>query len=638
MTIKKRLRIICLGFSIMPLMIVYWLGKNAGLAGNNAFEHAVALALMSSILLGLFSSGAVKYWFLGKQLEKIKEFCLAVKDGSYHVFLPVPNESSDIDDENEMVELMRTMNWMAHHIKLNEESLQSQKEELEQAYTKQLIVQKKLENRTKQLTEVLHKVRNLLDHAGQGFVSFGQELKVAPEYSAECITIFQKEIAEESIAKLLYPLDEKQEEFVTNVLEKIFTVEDNFLRETYFTLLPSEIAIDCTYIKIDYKFIHKESHKEIMLILTDVTEVRKMEEQIQEEKDILSMVVKVVTQYEDFSDAVAGYTAFCEDELPGIVQADCLISEKLSTIFRIIHTWKGTFAQLNMQNIVKELHNVEGELAALREEEVIPAAAFIELISAYSSERMVSWLTDDTNILKRILGDGFLRQHTMVNIEKAKLHQLKEKIRHWPGSSQKQEIALGLEMLTYRPFQDLLRAYPEYTVSLAKRYEKGVHPFVITGEQVFVNPETYHDAAQTFVHLFRNAVAHGLETMEERLDAGKEESGRISCKVQLAENDILVMIKDDGCGIDTERLKKVAVERKILDRRAALSLSDDEAMQLIFADGFSSASCADDISGRGVGLYAVRSEVEKLGGKIEVHSEMGVGTEFRLIVPLLHSI
>ncbi len=638
MTIKKRLRIICLVFSIIPLLIVYFLGKNAGLAGNNAFEHAVALALMSSILLGLFSSGAVRYWFLGKQLEKIKEFCLAVKDGSYHVFLPVPNESSDIDDENEMVELMRTMNWMAHHIKLNEESLQSQKEELEQAYTKQLIVQKKLENRTKQLAEVLHKVRNLLDHAGQGFVSFGQELKVAAEYSAECVTIFKKEIAEESIAKLLYPIDEKQEEFVTNVLKKIFTVEDSFLRETYFTLLPNEVVIDCTYIKVDYKFIHKDSHKEIMLILTDVTKVRKMEEQIQEEKDILSMVVKVVTQYNDFSDAVEGYTVFCTEELPGIVKADCSISEKLSTMFRIMHTWKGTFAQLNMQHIVKELHDVEGELAALREEEVIPAAAFMELICSYTSERMVSWLKDDINILKSILGDGFLEQHNMVNIEKAKLHQLKEKIRQWPDSPQKQEISLGLEVLTYCPFKELLRAYTEYTVSLAKRYEKEVHPFVITGDHVLVNPETYHDAAQTFVHLFRNAVAHGLETAEERLDAGKEEIGRISCEVKLIEGYILVMIKDDGCGIDTERLKNIAVESGILDPKTALSLSDEEAGQLIFADGFSSASCADDISGRGVGLYAVRMEVKKLGGRVEVHSELGMGTEFHLFLPFPQTI
>jgi two-component system chemotaxis sensor kinase CheA len=632
---------ICLIFSIMPLMIVYWLGKNAGLAGNSAFEHAIALGLMSSILLGLFSSGVVRYWFLGKQLEKIKEFCLAVKDGSYNVFLSVPNESSDVDDENEMVELMRNMNWMAHHIKLNEESLQSQKDELEKAYVEQLLVQKQLENRTSQLTEVLHKVRNLLDHAGQGFVSFGQELKVADEYSAECVMIFNKEIAGEDIAKLLYSEDQKQEEFVTKVLKKIFTVEDDYLRETYFTLLPSEIVVDRTYIKIDYKFIShcsEGSQKEIMLILTDVTKERKMEEQIQKEKEILSMVVKVITQYDDFSDAVQGYTTFCYDELPSIIKSDCSISEKLSTIFRIIHTWKGTFGQLNMQHIVKELHDLEATLAKLREEKVTNAATFMELIDSYSSERMASWLIYDVNILKSILGEKFLGQHKMVSIEKAKLDDLIGKIQQWPASPQKEEIGLGLASLTYRPFKELLEAYPDYTVSLAKRYEKAVYPFVVTGGDVLVNPEIYHDVTQTFIHLFRNAVAHGLETIEERLQAEKEEVGTISCDVQTTAENILVVVKDDGCGIDGEHMKKIAVDKGILNKETAFSLSDKEAIKLIFADGFSSASCADEISGRGVGLYAVRKEIEKLGGEIEVSSEPGRGTAFRLVLPLVNNI
>jgi two-component system chemotaxis sensor kinase CheA len=636
-TIKKRLRIICLIFSIIPLVIVYWLGKNAGLAGNRAFEHGIALGLMSAILLGLFSSGVVRYWFLGKQLEKIKEFCLAVKDGSYHMFLSVPNESSDMDDENEMVELMRNMNWMAHHIKLNEESLQSQKDELEKAYAKQLIVQRQLESRTNQLTQVLQKVRNLLDHAGQGFVSFGQNLKVADEYSAECSMIFHKEIGGEEIGKLLYPEDQKQEEFVAKVLRKIFTVEDELLRETYFTLLPGEIKVDQAYIKIDYKFISHDrigAHKEIMLILTDATKERKMEEQIQEEQARLSMVVKVITQFDDFSDAVQGYTTFCHEEMPSIVEADCSTSEKLSTLFRFIHTWKGTFGQINMRHIVKELHELETALAKLREKEVRQAAAFTELLDSYTSERMASWLSYDVNILKSMLGEKFLGQHTMVSIEKAKLVHLKEQILQWPASPEKHEISLALNSLTYRPFKELLQAYPEYTVRLAQRYEKAVQPFVITGGDILVNPEMYHDATQTFIHLFRNAVAHGVETIEERLAAGKEESGIISCDVQTTKENILVVVKDDGCGIDGDDMKRIAVEKGILNRETAATLAKEEAVKLIFADGFSSTACADEISGRGVGLYAVGKEIKKLGGKVEVSSEPGIGTEFRLVLPL----
>lgn len=134
--------------------------------------------------------------------------------------------------------------------------------------------------------------------------------------------------------------------------------------------------------------------------------------------------------------------------------------------------------------------------------------------------------------------------------------------------------------------------------------------------------------------IFRNAVAHGLETMEERVNAGKEEQGKISCDIQTIEEEIVVTVKDDGRGIDGSHMKKIAVEKGILDKAAAQASSDEEAQKLIFADGFSSTVCADEISGRGVGLYAVRKEIEKLGGQIEVSSSVGIGTTFRFVLPL----
>ncbi len=134
--IKKRLSVISLIFGMIPLVIVFWLGVKSGLAANGEFQNGIALALMAAIFLGLFSSGLVRYWFFGKQLEKIKSFCLAVKDGRYDVFLPVPNEASDVEDENEVVELMRNMNGMAHQIRFNEIQLQAMVANLEQSQEK----------------------------------------------------------------------------------------------------------------------------------------------------------------------------------------------------------------------------------------------------------------------------------------------------------------------------------------------------------------------------------------------------------------------------------------------------------------------------------------------------------------------
>lgn len=641
MTIKKRLSVICLIFSIIPLLIVFWLGVKSGLAKQDDFQNGIALALMAAIFLGLFSAGLVRYWFVGKQLEKIRTFCLAVKDGSYDVFLSVPNESSDLEDENEMVELMRNMNWMAHHIKLNEIQLQSVVSNLEESQEKIKYQNTELENQTNQLTEMVNKIRNLLDHAGQGFVSFDKELIVAEEYSAECVMIFNREIAGENISKLLYPEDENQQRFLTNLFTKILLVEDNFLRETYISLLPKEILIDGNYIRLDYKFIShptKENNQEMMLILTDVTKEKIMEEQIQDEKETLGMVVKVVTQHHDFSDAVEGYTAFCHKELGKILAWECPVSEKISNLFTIVHTWKGTFGQFGMQHVVKELHGLEEMLAALREEGKGDINQLHECFVFYSAEKLYSCLAHELKILREILGNDFFLSKSMISVEKEKINGIKEKVQILPDSPEKQALVLELETLNDRPFCELLQAYPEYAVKLGARYGKEVDKIQIIGGQKLVNPKIYHDFTQTLVHVFRNTVAHGIETIEERLEAGKEEKGKIQCEIIENQEGFIVRIADDGRGIDIDKIKKLAVTKNIIDQETAMKLSDEEARKLILADGFSSAAYADEIAGRGVGLYAVQKEVEKLGGRVEIESHVGMGTEFSFILPLLTAI
>lgn len=637
MTIKKRLSVIGLSFSILPLVLVFWLGVKSGLAKNSEFQHVMALSLMSAIFLGLFSSGFVRYWLIGKQLEKIRTFCLAVKDGCYDVFLPVPNESSDMDDENEMIELMRNMNGMAHHIKFNEIQLHSMVTNLEESQQKIASQNEKLAQQTYQLTEMVNKIRNLLDNAGQGFVSFGKDLIVAEEYSAECVMIFNREIGGEQIPKLLYPEDEEQQQFIAGLLIKIMGINDDFLRENYISLLPQEIIVDNNYIKIDYKWINNfsnTSHGEVMLILTDVTTEKSMAEQIQQEKELVAMIVKVVTHYQDFSDAVTNYQTFCQEKITEILHDADPIAEKISTLFTMVHTWKGTFGQLGMQGIVQELHTLEAHLSQLREEKNYEFAALLKCFPDASGDNLYNSLVGELKTLQEILGNEFFLQHNKISVEKIKLSKIKELVNHLPASDKKYEIAFAVETLGYKPLHELLQNYPQYVVELAGRYGKCVEPFVIRGGELLVNPEKYHDFSQTLVHVFRNAVAHGLETREERFQQGKPEAGRVECEILTSEEQIILRITDDGRGIDLEKIKQLALVRKIVDPITVATLSADEVRLLIFRDGFSSADGIDDIAGRGMGLHAVQQAVEKLGGEIRVTSQVGTGTEFSFIVPV----
>jgi len=136
------------------------------------------------------------------------------------------------------------------------------------------------------------------------------------------------------------------------------------------------------------------------------------------------------------------------------------------------------------------------------------------------------------------------------------------------------------------------------------------------------------------VHLLRNAVDHGIEIPEKRVELGKKENGTILITASRQENFVLIRIEDDGCGIDTNEIRKVALKKGIISRESAEQLQEEEAMQLIFTPGLSTSDNITDISGRGIGMDVVKNRVERLGGSVKVESKPGIGSRFELKLPL----
>ena len=631
MKLKTRLGIILLVFGVLPVGIMFWVGTQNGLSANPSFHSAVAMALMASLLAGMLIPGVMMQFFFNRHLQRIREFCKNVKLGRYDVSLEVPNSDNDnSEDEDELTALMRDMNWMAHCIKVNDAGLRQALHDLEKSQAE--IQQQKLE-----LTEALGKLRNLMDNAGQGFLSFSSDLKVSGEYSAECIMIFNREIGDTPVAGLLYPEDVQQQVFIEALFTKIFCETDDFLRKNFFSLLPEELNFDGSYIHIDYKLIDTPSaagRKEIMLILTDITERRAMEKRIQEEKNILSMVVQTVTHYQDFVKAVREYQVFAREELPAILKTGRPAAEKLSMIFRSVHTWKGIFGQLGLERLAANLHYLESELVKLRNDsdQGVRLADLNCFFARHSPQELSGWLNAEMELLTGILGDNFFFQEETVVVESIKLRQLEEKVQKLLPPAQARPLVADLRRLRYKPFKDLLGMYPDYIVNMAANQEKELKPFSITGGECLVDPSQYHEFAKSLIHVFRNAVAHGLETPDERLAANKEPSGRISCVIKEHDHHIVLEIEDDGRGIDGGYIREIAAAKGIYSSEMP-ALSNQEALQLIFADGFSSATSTSELAGRGVGLFAVQAEVERLGGDIEVNSRPGFGTTFRFILP-----
>ncbi|MEF8982786.1 ATP-binding protein, partial [Thiohalorhabdus sp.] len=160
----------------------------------------------------------------------------------------------------------------------------------------------------------------------------------------------------------------------------------------------------------------------------------------------------------------------------------------------------------------------------------------------------------------------------------------------------------------------------------------------ISGEQTELDRNVIEAIQDPLVHLIRNSVDHGIEDPDEREAKGKDQAGTVALKAYYEENFVVIEVADDGGGLSADKLRKKAVERGIVDANEAEQMSDREAQQLIFSPGFSSAEKVSDISGRGVGMDVVRSNVEELKGSIELDSAMDQGTTVRIRLPLTLSI
>lgn len=183
------------------------------------------------------------------------------------------------------------------------------------------------------------------------------------------------------------------------------------------------------------------------------------------------------------------------------------------------------------------------------------------------------------------------------------------------------------------PLAHLFRRFPRMVRDISAKLGKQVE-FIVEGEDTELDRALIDEVADPIIHLLRNSVGHGIESAEERLRANKPAAGRVRLAAGYAEDRVIITVEDDGRGIDPRRVRESAIGRGIITDDIAASLSEEEAIDLLFQPGFSTAIKADDVSGRGVGLDIVRSNIVKLGGTVRVKTRPGEGTSFTISVPL----
>lgn len=494
-------------------------------------------------------------------------------------------------------------------------------------------LEEKIEIRTKELQQTKDQVSQLLDNAEEGFLSFDKECLIDQEYSKKCVDIFGQLIDGKNIAELLFTGKEERDLFI-KVVNDLFNPKLKPKRkQVLLQLLPKEIMINESFIKIEYKVI---SDEKLMLILVDITEKKSLEKKVELERQRLKMVVSVVSDIKEFKELVEEFREFCRSKEKFLEDEKAYLNS-IVEYYRAIHTFKGNFAQKDIISIVPKLHNYESSINTLVKN---PERTFEEFKDLINSENILSWIDTDIEVINEILGHDIMLEDNSVNVPDALISKMEhdiQEILNFPKDARNttyEDLFEDVFKMRKKVLNELFKSYPKYVNKLSLKLEKPIYPLqIVGGEDIYVS-DSVLPFIKTLVHIFRNSLDHGIELPHERIQQNKDQKATITCDIEVVNDNVVINIMDDGKGIDLKLIKNKALEKGLFSAEEIANMSRNDVLMIIFSDTFSTKESITQLSGRGVGLGAIKGEIEKLGGSIHIDTTLLKGTTFKFTIPL----
>lgn len=492
-------------------------------------------------------------------------------------------------------------------------------------------LEEKVEKRTKDLSHQTKKVTDLLNNAAQGFLSFDKNFLIGDEYSFECEYLLGKNLENKDITELLFSNHIKKIPFFKETMIDALDSDNELTSSLLLSLLPSELIINKHAVLINYKII---SNNKFMIILTNITDNKKLQTKIKKEQLIHKMIVSVVSDNTQFFDIKRSFNDFCENILLNI-NINNNIKENINTINALVHTFKGLFSQLYMDKTVKCLHNLESEILDFMQNK---DNCNNNLEGFINSLDIKHCMKEDLQTITQTLGENFINENTQIKVDDKFITYLEEKIVTLcsSGIQQKQEceeILNKIQKIRYKSLKDHLCIHPKLCQQLCLSLNKSIYDFEIKGSKELYISDKYKPFINSLVHVFRNCCDHGIETKEDRISLNKKETGSINCSFETKNNILYIKISDDGKGINIDTLKKKIIEKELVPIKEIDLLSENEILNFIFDNNFSTNETITHISGRGIGLSAVKIELDKLYGDINIETELNIGTSFIFKLP-----
>ena len=508
------------------------------------------------------------------------------------------------------------------------------------------------ENLEQLVEEQTREISSIMQHIQLGIVVIkGDELSVSSTYSDAAYQIFNVSQLEGVYAiDLLFQnadINKEARDQVASIIESCLGNHSlNFISNEH--LFPLEMKYNFGTVTKDYQFSwqivvdQNEIIEKFIVSVKDITHLKQLESAAKEnsrELDLIGEIIDVSTK--QFSNFMKSSTDFIADNKRVIIENSKLPTSALKNLFINLHTIKGAARSLGFANLTPMIHNTEQLVFEMMENKREIDRNILRHDHSEIEDMLVLYEQLNSSKLGRNSSDT-------VSVSYMFLENLCQQIYNFASQlslefrSQALELSSELAELTYTSGEVLFKEVLDNSEMLARDLVKEYPVIEIENNHVYFSQKGQEIIRNVFIHVVRNSMDHGIETAEVRKSKGKSPEGHIKVSLDSSGDRLKIVYSDDGQGLNISRIREMAVEKGIIDQNSTYSVED--LAELIFHAGFSTSQDITDISGRGVGMSAVREYFQQIGGTVDLEiSEEGPAREprthvnFKLIMTLPES-
>jgi len=487
---------------------------------------------------------------------------------------------------------------------------------------------------------------HILNNCSQGFLTFGNDCIIQSDFSQQGSKFFDRSFEGKDILEVLFQSFETEKGetrdsasdtdvgMIRGLLEPIFsrTTQLDVLKD----FLPDRLNYQNKSYSLTYQYLKSSEDKQfdlILIVFSDITVEMELRRKIEEELDNHGMISRIALDRK-------GYMLYREELLNTVNQSKDILNgtpnvKDLRIIKQMLQGVQSGAEIYDLKSINSIAMSIEKKIKSMASKSPVPGQNTknqiledIELIEDEFNEL-------EEKYLQALISDDGKQGDTILLVTsdrlaslKNKLHENISRLAQLNGSFSDyadqlvRHTDLLFEELAREPIGTFLQRYEILAQNFAERLGKQVEVELI-GKEITVPMSRFREFFNVLVHLVRNSIEHGLESMEERIFLGKPLEGKLSIKAMVKNNNLVLCFTDDGCGIDTEKVIRKAIEKKIITENQSDSISKKEAIHMMFQ------------TSSGVGLVAVQRNIKKLNGKLSVQTVIEKGTNFKITIPLI---